>query len=87
MNIFWRGDIDSVEFRPIDHEGLCMVHRLALRTLIGFKAEPDECVAYVERNWAVIVAAAADKIAARKIAHDRNFNLNSRDIRRAKSCS
>ena len=76
----WRDDIDALAFRPAGHDGFCMVHRLALRTVIGRLAAPEECLEYFAANQPVFEAAALDKIARAGLASDANFHLTSRDI-------
>jgi len=76
----WRDDIDALAFRPVGHDGFCMVHRLALRTVIGRPAAPEECLEYFAANQAIFEAAARDKIARAGLPPDANFHLTSRDI-------
>ncbi len=76
----WRDDIDALAFRPAGHQGFCMVHRLALRTVIGRRASPAECLDYFAANRPVFEAAARAKIARTGLPPDANFHLTSRDI-------
>jgi hypothetical protein len=78
--VHWRADIDSLAFEPSHHEGQCVVHRRAFRTLLGIEATPQACIDYFHAHHAVFEAAAADKIAQRDLPQDANFHLNSRDI-------
>jgi len=78
--VIWRDDIDSLAFQPAGHEGFCMVHRLALRTLLGHVPVPAECLAYFAANQARFEEAASRKVAARRLAAGDNFHLTSRDI-------
>lgn len=79
----WRADIDSLAFRPRGHEGLCVVHRRAFRTLLGDIATPEQCAAYFGARHATFERAAEYKITRARIGIDANLHLNSRDIRRA----
>ena len=76
----WRDDIDALAFRPAGHGGFCMVHRLALRTVIGRLAASKECLEYFAANRPVFEAAARDKIARAGLPPAANFHLTSRDI-------
>ncbi|HMA52691.1 MAG TPA: DUF1488 family protein [Magnetospirillaceae bacterium] len=76
----WREDIDALEFRPAGHQGLCLVHRLTLRTVIGRLAAPEECLAYFAAHRERFEAAARDKIARAALPAGANFHLTSRDI-------
>lgn len=78
---FWREDIDSLAFHPEGHNGLCVVHRRAFRTLLGLMPEPQECSAYFEAQRDIFERAAAAKIARAILRPEQNFHLNSRDIR------
>lgn len=80
---FWREDIDSLAFYPDEHKGLCVIHRRAFRTLLGFFPEPRDCCAYFETRQEIFQRAAAAKIARAELLPDGNFHLNSRDIRLA----
>jgi hypothetical protein len=79
---FWRAEIDSLAFRPIGHDGLCFVHRLAFRTILGVLPEPNECAAFFEAEHRAFQAAARAKIARRGLRPDANLHLTSRDVRR-----
>lgn len=76
----WRDDIDALAFRPAGHQGFCMVHRLALRTVIGRPATPVECLDYFATNQPMFETAARAKIVRAGLADDANFHLTSRDI-------
>jgi hypothetical protein len=76
----WREDIDALAFRPAGHAGFCMVHRLALRTVIGRPAAKEECLAWFAANRALFEAAARAKILRAALPADTNFHLTSRDI-------
>ena len=30
----WRAEINAIEFRPCGHRGACVVHKLAIRTIV-----------------------------------------------------
>ncbi|SHO60205.1 hypothetical protein SAMN02745172_00213 [Pseudoxanthobacter soli DSM 19599] len=79
----WRADVDALAFRPAGHAGLCMVHRLAFRVLVGPSAAPEDCLALFAGQRAAFETAAAAKIARRTLAPEANFHLDSRDIRAA----
>jgi hypothetical protein len=76
----WRDDIDALAFRPAGHQGWCIVHRLALRTVIGRLASPDECLAYFAANQLAFEAAARTKINRAALSAGANFHLTSRDL-------
>jgi hypothetical protein len=78
---FWRAEIDSLIFQPMGHDGLCFVHRLAFRAILGVAPEPNECAAFFAEHRA-FQAAAQSKIARRGLRPDANFHLTSRDLRR-----
>jgi hypothetical protein len=78
---FWREDIDSLAFKPARHEGLCVVHRRAFRTLLGFDPAPNDCCGYFENKQSIFESAALKKISTANINVIGNFHLNSRDIR------
>jgi hypothetical protein len=79
----WRADLDSLQFRPQGHDGWCVVHRRAFRTLTAIEPSPEDCQAwFVDRHDAFQRAAAA-KIARAALSPDANFHLNSRDVARS----
>jgi hypothetical protein len=80
---FWHDDIDSLAFTPRGYEGVCVVHRLAFRTLLERAASPYECELYFVEHRDVFERAAARKIATRELVNGESFHLNSRDLSRA----
>jgi hypothetical protein len=78
----WRADVDALAFHPQGHNGLCMVHRHAFRTLLRHYPSPEECVAYFSAHIVVFQAAAHAKVARAMVAVDANFHLTSRDLAR-----
>jgi hypothetical protein len=76
----WRGDIDALQFAAGD-SGQCFIHRLALRTVLGHSPSPDECLAFARQNAAALFAAARQKVGASETPVQRNFHLDSRQIR------
>jgi hypothetical protein len=79
----WREDINSLAFRTERGMGLCMVHRLAFRTLMRADVTPEGCVAFFERHRPAFDRAACRKVEGEGIPRGANFHLTSRDIRRA----
>jgi hypothetical protein len=79
----WRADVEALAFRPDGHEGVCLVHRHAFRTLLRRMPSPEECTAYFNDHKAVFQAAASAKVARAGVALDANFHLTSRDLDRA----
>ena len=77
----WREDIDALQFATGDG-GVCLVHRLAFRSLLNFAPQMTDCMGYFSFHAPVFRAAAAAKIARRNIAPGRNIHLTSRDIAR-----
>jgi len=78
----WRADIDSLAFRPQNHDGLCMVHRRAFGTLLQRAASPDDCTDFFRRHAAAFQAAARAKIVRTLPGHGANLHLTSRDVAR-----
>lgn len=78
----WRIDIDSFTFRPIDHEGLCVVHRRAFETVAGAPLSAMSCQEYFASNRDAFHAAAAAKISRDQLGEGAAFHLTSRDIKR-----
>ena len=76
----WRSDIDALAFEPEGHAGICTVHRLAFRTLLGRMPAPEDCIAYFRSNEPAFQAAARGKILRRGLAPGANFHLTSRDV-------
>lgn len=80
----WRKDIDALQFAT-GNGGQCFIHRLALRTLLGPSPSPDECLTFARQNVAALLGAAREEIGASDIPAQRNFHLNSRQVRRCLS--
>ncbi len=78
----WHPSLDAIGFRPRGHDGLCFVHRLAFRTLIGRDPDPAACLAWFGRERDAFAAAASAKIRGRRLPPGANFHLTSRDIAR-----
>jgi hypothetical protein len=76
----WRSDIDALAFAPEGHAGICTVHRLAFRTLLGRMPTPEDCIAFFTANEQAFRAAAGAKISRRGLARAANFHLTSRDV-------
>jgi hypothetical protein len=76
----WRSDIDALAFEPQAHAGICTVHRLAFRTLLGRLPTPEDCFAFFRSNAPAFHAAAGAKISRRGLAAGANFHLTSRDV-------
>jgi hypothetical protein len=79
----WHTAVDALGFQPQGHRGLCLVHRLAFRTLLGVEPTPADCHAYFDEWQTIFQRAAAAKIRRAGLSVDVNFHLSSRDIRRA----
>jgi len=78
----WRADVEALAFRPEAHGGVCMVHRHAFRTLLGYMPSPDDCTAFFHLHAAAFHVAARAKIARAGLAGDANLHLTSRDVAR-----
>ncbi|MET0876898.1 MAG: hypothetical protein ABWY14_07155 [Tardiphaga sp.] len=78
----WRDDVDALAFAPDDHDGLCMVHRHAFRTLLRAMPSPQQCEAFFQSHQEAFQAAACAKILRARVAAGTNFHLTSRDLRR-----
>lgn len=74
-----------MSFQPPGHAGECLVHRGALRTLLGFDPTPAQCEQWFVGHCAGVYAAAAHKIRRAKLSPQDRFHLTSRDINRAQS--
>jgi hypothetical protein len=79
----WRTDVDALSFRPQGHDGDCMVHRHAFRTLLGRMPSPEECAVFFRAHEPAFHVAANAKIARTGLAVDANLHLTSRDLARA----
>jgi hypothetical protein len=78
----WRDDIDALQFDAAGHGGVCLIHRLAFRRLLGAVPAAENCLAFFADHQAAFTAAAAAKIGAQSLPPGRNFHLNSRDVTR-----
>jgi hypothetical protein len=78
----WRADVDALAFHPAGHDGVCVVHRHAFRTLLRRYPSPDDCAAFFRDHIAVFQAAARAKVVRAAVAVDANFHLTSRDLAR-----
>jgi hypothetical protein len=78
----WRDDIDALAFQPAGHEGLCMVHRRAFRTLLQAVPSPRQCVDFYHSHRDAFQAAARAKVVRAGVARTANFHLTSRDVTR-----
>jgi hypothetical protein len=78
----WRPDIEAFVFEPEGHQGLCMVHRRAFGTLLGFTPAPQDCEAFFRAHEEAFRAAASAKILRGHVARGKNFHLTSRDVAR-----
>jgi hypothetical protein len=76
----WRDDIDALAFEPDDHQGFCMVHRRAFRTLLRFSPEPGDCLVFFRNHESAFRTAASAKIVREDVARGVNFHLTSRDV-------
>lgn len=79
----WRDDIDALAFQPEGHRGMCVVHRLAFRTLMRVVPTADGCIAYFSTHEGAFHASAQAKISRRGLEPGTNFHLTSRDLARA----
>ena len=79
---FWRTDLNALSFQPPGHIGECLVHRGALRTLLGFEPTPADCERWFAAHCAALYRAAAAKIARAGLPSHARFHLTSRDISR-----
>ncbi|WP_392713988.1 hypothetical protein U8Q05_30050 (plasmid) [Rhizobium ruizarguesonis] len=84
LHLTWRADIDALQFAA-GNGGQCFIHRLALRRLLGPRPSPEECLTFARQNAAALLAAARRKIEASETPAQRNFHLNSRQVRRGLS--
>ena len=78
----WRSDIDALAFRPTGHQGSCVIHRRAFRTLLKVPPSPQQCIDFYLRHHNAFEAAAREKMRLKQLPATANFHLTSRDIRR-----
>jgi hypothetical protein len=78
----WRDDIDALVFRLDLHEGHCVVHRHAFRTLLRFSPNPRDCEVFFRAHVCAFHEAASAKILRDAIPRGVNFHLTSRDVAR-----
>ena len=78
----WRNDIDALAFQPEEHNGRCMVHRRAFRTLLRAMPSPRQCIEFFNAHQEAFQAAARAKLLRRQVATTANFHLTSRDVSR-----
>ena len=83
MLCVWRADIDSLQFKPQGHDGWCVVHRRAFRTLLAVEPSSEDCQAWFAVHSAAFQRAAAVKVTRAALPTDANFHLTSRDVSRA----
>jgi hypothetical protein len=76
----WRDDIDALAFQPVEHSGLCMVHRRAFRTLLRTTPSPRDCIGFFNAHREAFQAAARAKLQRADLSPTANFHLTSRDI-------
>ena len=79
----WRHDVDALAFEPEGHDGACMVHRLAFRSLMRLVPSPEACLAYFTAHEDAFHASARAKISRKALRPDATFHLTSRDLARA----
>ncbi|MEH2468636.1 hypothetical protein V1281_002107 [Nitrobacteraceae bacterium AZCC 2161] len=78
----WRDDLDALAFRPDGHQGVCMVHRRAFRTLMRAMPSPHQCEEFFKAHEGAFQAAAHAKMLRARVAASANFHLTSRDVSR-----
>ena len=78
----WRDEIDALAFGLADHQGVCMVHRRAFRTLLRATPSPQDCVEFFNAHQAAFQAAARAKLQRVSVSETANFHLTSRDVTR-----
>ena len=78
----WRDEIDALAFELADHQGVCMVHRRAFRTLLRTTPSPQQCVDFFNTHQDAFQAAARAKVLRASVANTANFHLTSRDVTR-----
>ncbi len=79
----WQAAIDALVFRPPGHGGVCAVHRLAFRALLGRLGTPADCLAHFAAHRPAFERAAAAKIARRGLDPAASLHVTSRDVARA----
>ena len=79
----WRPAIDALVFCPPGHEGVCAVHRLAFRALLGRTGTAEDCLAFFATHRLAFERAAVAKIRRRGLDVKASLHLTSRDLARA----
>ncbi|WP_085552833.1 DUF1488 family protein [Azospirillum agricola] len=79
----WQPAIDALVFRPSGHRGVCAIHRLAFRALLGRTGGAEDCLAFFAAHRPAFERAAAAKIARRGLDASASLHLTSRDVARA----
>ena len=79
----WRSDLDALAFEPDGHGSVCLVHRLAFRSLLRLTPTPEDCMGYFAAHEDAFRTAAQEKIARRRIKSGVSLHLTSRDLSRA----
>jgi hypothetical protein len=82
LSALWRNEIDSLAFQPVGHEGFCVIHRRAFRSLLNSEPTSQSCLDFFIHSQPLFEQAALEKIQRAGIALTENFHLNSRNIRR-----
>jgi hypothetical protein len=75
----WRRDLDALAFEPDGHRSVCVVHRLAFRSLLRLTPTPADFAVHE----GAFRTAAQGKIVRRRIKSGVSFHLTSRDLSRA----
>jgi hypothetical protein len=75
--------LDAFVFIPRSHVGRCVVHRRALRALMGVDPSPSDSLAFLAEHAEALELAARTKIERLDLSREAHFHLNSRDLRRA----
>jgi hypothetical protein len=78
----WHDDIDALEFQLAGHQGTCMIHRRAFRTLLRTTPSTQQCVDFYLTHRDAFQAAACAKVLRASVEDAANFHLTSRDVTR-----
>jgi hypothetical protein len=60
-----------------------LIHRGALRTLLGFEPSPEDCQRWFASHSEAVYRAAAAKIRRGRLNPQARFHLTSRDVARS----
>ncbi|HZS84625.1 MAG TPA: DUF1488 family protein [Stellaceae bacterium] len=81
----WSEEEDAVEFtlRLGEYEGKVFVPRRVMQSLLGRRADAEECVRQFHLNRTAFERIAEARVRARQLDADAHIRITGRDLRRA----